>query len=429
MKFTPQEDLQKTIKRVYDQGLTTMSGGNLSIRDSQGTYVTPARLDKASLKPQDMMVVDNDGNVSGYNKLTSEYVVHKAILDKNPNLKAVLHAHPSSLLGFSAARILPNPTIMANSIRLLKDKIAMAKYVQPGTPALATVTADTLTNGITIAILENHGLFIVEKDQKTAYHLLEELDLLSKVQMSAKLIDAKGAKSLSQESMDALLSEKTPSFNKREMTLTNQEKEAAEQLVAFTKRMYRRGLTTCLSGSYSVKVDNVVLITPKDVDLNELTVDDIVRISDNVISNNASPSNDVKLHLEIYAQNDDVSSIVMASPRYMMSYGVVSQTLKSRVIPECYFLLTKVDSIPFGVGEPFNKKVAKHFNEQQPTLLVQHDKYIVTASSIMLAYDRLEVAEATAEGLITTLPLAPLVEIPQVEIEKFDKMKFPHLIK
>ncbi len=429
MNLSPQEVLQKTIKRVYDQGLTTMSGGNLSLRDDQGTYVTPARLDKAFLKPEDMMVVDNDGNVTGYNDLTSEYVVHKAILDNNPHLKAVLHAHPPSLLGFSAARILPDPTIMANSVRLLKDKIAMAKYAQPGTPSLATVTADTLTKGNTIAILENHGLFIVEKDQKTAYHLLEEIDLLSKVQMSAKLIDANGAKSLSNENIDALLKEESPSFKTTKMTLSTQEEEAAKQLVAFTKRMYRRNLTTCLNGSYSVKVNDAILITPKNVDLSELTVNDIVRISDNVASDNALPSNDVMLHVEIYSQNEDVSSVVMASPRYMMSYGVVSQTLETRVIPECYFMLTKVESIPFNVGETFNKEVAGRFNEQQPTLLVQHDKYIVTAPSIMLAYDRLEVAEATAEGLITTLPLAPLVEIQADEIEKFDRIKFPHLFK
>jgi ribulose-5-phosphate 4-epimerase/fuculose-1-phosphate aldolase len=213
------------------------------------------------------------------------------------------------------------------------------------------------------------------------------------------------------------------------MQFTQEEEAAATQLVAFTKRMVGRKLTTCLSGSFSIKVEDAVLITPKNVDLSELTVKDIVKLKDNVASNNALPSDDVVLHLEIYAQHHDIASIVMASPRYMMSYGVVHQTLETRVIPECYFMLTKVDSMAFDVGQAFNKKVAAHFNEQQPTLLIQHDKYIVTASSIMLAYDRLEVAEATAEGLITTLPIAPLVQIQQHEIEKFDRIKFPHLFK
>ena len=37
------------MQRIYDKGLTTMSGGNLSIRDTQGNiWITPAGIDKGN---------------------------------------------------------------------------------------------------------------------------------------------------------------------------------------------------------------------------------------------------------------------------------------------------------------------------------------------------------------------------------------------
>ena len=33
---SPPEDLAQTLRRIYDLGLTTTSGGNLSIRDDDG---------------------------------------------------------------------------------------------------------------------------------------------------------------------------------------------------------------------------------------------------------------------------------------------------------------------------------------------------------------------------------------------------------
>ena len=56
----------ETINRVYYNGLTTTSGGNISCMDNEGTiYITPSGVDKGTLKEEDIMTVKADGKIEG----------------------------------------------------------------------------------------------------------------------------------------------------------------------------------------------------------------------------------------------------------------------------------------------------------------------------------------------------------------------------
>ena len=52
----PAEQIAIIIGRIYRSGMTTTSGGNLSIVDGNGDmWITPAGIDKGSLKPSDQV--------------------------------------------------------------------------------------------------------------------------------------------------------------------------------------------------------------------------------------------------------------------------------------------------------------------------------------------------------------------------------------
>src|SRR5205085_7270862 len=58
----PRDQLLQAIQRIYQYRMTTTSGGNLSIRERSGhIWITPARLDKGSLKREDMVCVRPNG--------------------------------------------------------------------------------------------------------------------------------------------------------------------------------------------------------------------------------------------------------------------------------------------------------------------------------------------------------------------------------
>ena len=95
----PADQLVMFMQRIYDKGMTTTSGGNLSIMDEDGNiWITPAGVDKGTLNRNDIVCVKEDGTVIGMHKPSSELPFHAAVYKMRPDLKAVLHAHPPALV-------------------------------------------------------------------------------------------------------------------------------------------------------------------------------------------------------------------------------------------------------------------------------------------------------------------------------------------
>ena len=109
----PAEQISIIIGRIYRSGMTTTSGGNLSIMDSNGDmWITPAGIDKGSLKPSDIMCVKADGTIVGPHRPSSEYPFHKAIYKMNPKAHSVIHAHPPGLVTFRVVHQIPDTSII-----------------------------------------------------------------------------------------------------------------------------------------------------------------------------------------------------------------------------------------------------------------------------------------------------------------------------
>lgn len=109
----PKDQITDIIKRIYRAGLTTTSGGNVSIKDPEGNiWVTPSAIDKGSLTRKDIMCVMPDGEILGLHKPSSEFPFHMAIYDIRPDIKAIIHAHPPALVSFSIVRKIPNANII-----------------------------------------------------------------------------------------------------------------------------------------------------------------------------------------------------------------------------------------------------------------------------------------------------------------------------
>ena len=89
----PADQITVVIGRIYRSGMTTTSGGNISIKDENGDiWITPGAVDKGSLTPKDIVCVKADGTVIGPHKPSSEFPFHKAIYEMRPKMTAVIHA-------------------------------------------------------------------------------------------------------------------------------------------------------------------------------------------------------------------------------------------------------------------------------------------------------------------------------------------------
>jgi L-fuculose-phosphate aldolase len=104
--------------RIYQYRMTTTSGGNLSILDSDGSiWITPARIDKGALRVSDIVRVFPDGSSEGLHRPSSEFPFHQQIYACRPDLRAIVHAHPVALVRSAFADWLRTPGFSPRRIR------------------------------------------------------------------------------------------------------------------------------------------------------------------------------------------------------------------------------------------------------------------------------------------------------------------------
>ncbi len=139
----PRDQIVHFMNRIYNNGMTTLYGGNFSIRDENGdTWITPAGIDKGKLQPSDIMCVKKDGTVVGKNKVSSEYPFHCWIYKKRPDLNAIVHAHSPALVSFSIMRQISDTNIIPQANHIC-GKVGYAPYALPSSEQLGENIANT----------------------------------------------------------------------------------------------------------------------------------------------------------------------------------------------------------------------------------------------------------------------------------------------
>jgi L-fuculose-phosphate aldolase len=184
----PADQLVIIMDRIYQYGMTTTSGGNLSILDENGdVWITPGSVDKGNLTRRDMVCIKKDGTIEGIHKPSSEYPFHLKVYESRKDIKAVLHAHPPALVAFSIVKKMPDIKLLANTY-LSCGKIAIAEYGLPGSEALGVKIAKEFLAGCDIAVLENHGVVVGKESLFDAFKSFETLDFCARLQIEASTI-------------------------------------------------------------------------------------------------------------------------------------------------------------------------------------------------------------------------------------------------
>ena len=144
-------------RRLWQRAYVDGNGGNMAIRAGEDIAIcTPTLVSKGSLKPEDMCLVDFEGNqILGVKKRTSEILMHLQIMQKQPKAMASCHCHPPYATGFAVAGIVP-PTCMIPEFEVFVS-VAIAPYRTPGTPEMGKLVAELVDKHNTI-LMANHGI-------------------------------------------------------------------------------------------------------------------------------------------------------------------------------------------------------------------------------------------------------------------------------
>jgi L-fuculose-phosphate aldolase len=144
-------------RRLWQREYVDGNGGNIAIRVGEDIALcTPTLVSKGFMKPEDMCLVDFEGNQPcGAKKRTSEILMHMQIMKRQPKAVATCHCHPPYSTGFAVAGLVP-PTCMIPEYEVFSS-VAVAPYRTPGTPEMGQLVADLVDKHNTI-LMANHGV-------------------------------------------------------------------------------------------------------------------------------------------------------------------------------------------------------------------------------------------------------------------------------
>ena len=419
----PAEQISIIIGRIYRSGMTTTSGGNLSIMDDNGDmWITPAGIDKGSLTPADIVCVKADGTVEGLHRPSSEYPFHKAIYKMNPHAHSVIHAHPPGLVTFSMTKQVPDTSIIPQA-RAVCGPVGFAEYALPGSELLGKkIVAEFKKNPeYKAVIMENHGVVLFGEDIADAYQRFETLELCARTILNARTLGKPNY--LTEEQI--LRHERA--INTHFQHFMNVEHPSDERVLRtevcqIVRRACTQGLMCSSYGTASVRWrGNDFLITPSNVQRWDIDPNDIVQVKDGMVEAGKMASRSVALHYEIYRRNPKVNSIILTQSPSLMGFATTGIKFDVRTIPESWIFLQDIPTFPF--GSQYDERLPKLADEfrKRPFVMLENDSVVVTGDKLINTFDRLEVADFSARSLILAAPLGSLKPITDAEIEDLRK--------
>ena len=162
--------LVKQAQQAYMDKMFAATSGNLSIYDREAgrMYITPGSFPYMEMTPEDVMVIDLDGNVlEGPHKPSSEWRLHAAVYRAKEDVNAVVHTHSPYATAFSINN-LPIPVVLYEIVYFLGGDIPCAEGAIPGTDAVGENCVKVLNERYG-CLMGNHGALAYGDTLERAY--------------------------------------------------------------------------------------------------------------------------------------------------------------------------------------------------------------------------------------------------------------------
>ncbi|MEI6048466.1 MAG: class II aldolase/adducin family protein [Bacteroidota bacterium] len=191
MNKKERKEVARFMRRLYTQGLTTTSGGNISMRVTEDIIViTPSATDKGRMRWREVGIMNILGeNLTPDLKPSIESEMHLAIYKKKKEVTAIVHAHPVFASAFTAMKCKINTNLTAEACAILSDP-QVVPYALMGTGELASLAAENIIYS-DILLLENHGILTTGSTLLQAFDKIEVLENAAKMTLIVEMTKKK----------------------------------------------------------------------------------------------------------------------------------------------------------------------------------------------------------------------------------------------
>lgn len=194
----PCEHLVHIARLVFARRLTDASGGNISLRQGDRIYMSPAYAGSKQqwqIEARDVVILDLKGNaVEGADRRTREWQIHLGIYNAFERAGGIIHGQAGYIMAFVAAGQ-PIPPVLEHT-----QKFGTIGLTRPGkahSAELARLVLEALQvqkqalekHGIA-TLVPQHGIVVVGRDLDDAFDTLERIETNTQAYLLGRLLSS-----------------------------------------------------------------------------------------------------------------------------------------------------------------------------------------------------------------------------------------------
>ncbi|MCJ8275590.1 MAG: class II aldolase/adducin family protein [Bdellovibrionales bacterium] len=193
-----------------------------------------------------------------------------------------------------------------------------------------------------------------------------------------------------------------------------------EEIIQVCQRVYNRNMLAAADGNISLKVDDVILITPSGKPKAFITPDEVAMITiDNEILF-GNPSGERLMHLEVYKRCPEAQSVVHAHPPHAIAWTVAHPEMKelpNNCLSEIVLAAGKIPIADY--ARPGTQDMGDVLGPYLPNykmMILSRHGALAWGDSLLEAYMGMERLEHSAEILYKAQTLNELSYLPLEEM-------------
>ena len=171
-------------------GLVALSGGNVSIRMPNNTFlITPSAMIYEDMVPEDVVLVNGEGTVlEGKRRPSSDLKAALYIFNNRQDIHAVIHTHQpyATAVGLISDEL---PACLTTIIDANRAGVKVAPFTKSSDEGMGRVTVEYAGDALAV-ILKHHGIMAFGKNLMEALESAVYLEESSRAYLMAKAIGA-----------------------------------------------------------------------------------------------------------------------------------------------------------------------------------------------------------------------------------------------
>lgn len=205
------------------------------------------------------------------------------------------------------------------------------------------------------------------------------------------------------------------------------ESQNRADIIEVCRRIYRNGWVAANDGNVSIKMDSsTVLCTPTGMSKGFLTTDQLIKVDmqGNKLEGELKPSSEIKMHIDIYKNRDDVSSVVHAHPPFATGFAVAGLALDQCIIPEIIFSIGSIPLTRYGTPSTYEiPENVRHYLKDHNVFLLENHGALSIGPDVYKAYYRMESLELFAKITLIARLLGNVNILGEDEVKKILRIR------